>query len=246
MGTRHHNSLKRIPKKLEWLIEYANAVEHYRLLSFDEVFAQVENEWSEESEFEEFARIHSIDVDDSEIYMIVKSDFKASTLFHQASKALKMCLKNAPQKFTEYIYEDAEFDSEIDRLAVATARYEAIRVACEQLQHLAQFSKPALQNIERFTHSHRSFDSSGMLVTDAQGIIRFKDSLFREVVEGIEAARIRVCEVCGRIFWAGRITQKGCTNRCAHKYRVRKSRELQKKREEEFIAMVAKRRKGKQ
>ena len=62
---------------------------------------------------------------------------------------------------------------------------------------------------------------------DEQGFVRVSKDLFTTAMDedDIEAARIRECEACERIFWAGRITQKGCSARCGSIIRKRRYRE---------------------
>lgn len=62
---------------------------------------------------------------------------------------------------------------------------------------------------------------------DEQGFVRVSRDLFTAAMDedDIEAARIRECEACDRIFWAGRITQKGCSARCGSIIRKRRYRE---------------------
>jgi hypothetical protein len=62
------------------------------------------------------------------------------------------------------------------------------------------------------------------LSIDVEGLVRIRVDEFTEALEGIEAKRIRLCEVCKRIFWAGRITQKCCSNSCSNKFRVHRFR----------------------
>lgn len=62
---------------------------------------------------------------------------------------------------------------------------------------------------------------------DEHGFVRVSKDLFTEAIDeaDIEGARIRECESCKRIFWAGRITQKGCSARCGDIIRKRRYRE---------------------
>jgi hypothetical protein len=65
---------------------------------------------------------------------------------------------------------------------------------------------------------------------DEQGFVRVSKDLFTEAMDedDIPAARIRECEACKQIFWAGRITQKGCSARCGDVIRKRRYRERYK------------------
>lgn len=63
------------------------------------------------------------------------------------------------------------------------------------------------------------------LVIDEKGRIQQKENLLFDVIIGVEATRIRECEVCHRIFWAGRLNQFCCSRACAHVLRNRRYRE---------------------
>jgi hypothetical protein len=65
---------------------------------------------------------------------------------------------------------------------------------------------------------------------DEHGFVRVSKDLFTEAMDedDIEAARIRECEACKLIFWAGRITQRGCSPRCGDIIRKRRYRERYK------------------
>lgn len=50
--------------------------------------------------------------------------------------------------------------------------------------------------------------------------------LEKVITEGIEKDRLRICEICGRIFWAKRTESETCSPECANNLRVRLSRSL--------------------
>jgi hypothetical protein len=62
-----------------------------------------------------------------------------------------------------------------------------------------------------------------------RGIIEIKHQEVLSAFNGIEAARIRQCPKCERIFWAGRIDMKGCSKKCSLSLRVQKHREAKRK-----------------
>jgi hypothetical protein len=47
-------------------------------------------------------------------------------------------------------------------------------------------------------------------------------------LEGVEARRIRECQVCYQFFWAGRLDMKCCSAKCSHTLRSRKYRQAYK------------------
>lgn len=64
------------------------------------------------------------------------------------------------------------------------------------------------------------------LEIDRQGMLRDVKTLFFRVIadEDVEARRIGECPICKRIFWAGRLTMKCCSTRCANTFRVHRHR----------------------
>src|SRR5205807_1239351 len=61
--------------------------------------------------------------------------------------------------------------------------------------------------------------------TDERGMITMTKGDVSKAIEGVEAARIRICPICARIFWAGRIDQPSCRKGCANALRVRRYRD---------------------
>jgi hypothetical protein len=56
------------------------------------------------------------------------------------------------------------------------------------------------------------------------GRIKFTPPRLVQLLEGVEAARIRECPICFKFFWAGRKDMIGCSTRCSNAYRMRKYR----------------------
>ena len=46
----------------------------------------------------------------------------------------------------------------------------------------------------------------------------------KKLLEGIDTRRIRRCNICSTLYWAGRVDQRCCGTRCAHKLRSRNYR----------------------
>lgn len=60
---------------------------------------------------------------------------------------------------------------------------------------------------------------------DSKGRLRYAPSnaegVLQDIFEGVEAARIKRCVVCKEFFWAGRLDQTACSQKCASLHRVR-------------------------
>jgi hypothetical protein len=62
------------------------------------------------------------------------------------------------------------------------------------------------------------------LALDAQAGITLQSSDLFNVIEGIDATRVRQCPQCGLLFWAGRIDQPACSKKCVNAWRNKRWR----------------------
>jgi len=62
------------------------------------------------------------------------------------------------------------------------------------------------------------------LRVNEKGLIEVGLGEIASALASAEADRIRECDICGRIFWAGRSDQKCCTPKCAKVLRTRRWR----------------------
>jgi hypothetical protein len=93
----------------------------------------------------------------------------------------------------------------------AFRRYAEVWDAYEKLHGLAKAVKDSSQRW-RLMRLGRYAAIPAAVQLDTRGMVRERKSLFSRVIEGqsIEAARIRECPVCARIFWAGRLDAGQC------------------------------------
>lgn len=104
-------------------------------------------------------------------------------------------------------------------------RYESFYAARQNLRVIAQLAKKGVDIGQLQPSMHGSLVPNILMVgVDPEGKVRISKDLFTEAVEGVEARRIRECEVCNRIFWAGRLDQWCCSPRCARVLRTRRWR----------------------
>jgi hypothetical protein len=68
-----------------------------------------------------------------------------------------------------------------------------------------------------------------------EGFLRMTEDNILEVLirEKVEVARIKQCPVCSKIFWAGRLNRKACSDKCVATNRQRNYRLRDKKQENE-------------
>ena len=66
--------------------------------------------------------------------------------------------------------------------------------------------------------------SQSIVEVDEYGCAIVTDDNFARIIKGIDVTRIRVCEICRTIFWAGRYDSLCCSSNCADKRRKRQHR----------------------
>lgn len=158
---------------------------------------------------------------------------------------LDKCLKEAPDDFRQFIYDksDLQIPSFVDEYSAdlfdstieAVKRYEDFAQLRAKLLRLIRFVKS--HNLRRRADSQRIHVPLPFLlkpVLDENGFIRIGGSLLLEALPDIEANRVKECAECKRIFWAKNINQLSCDPKCANRRRVRRSRELQKEKADEY------------
>jgi hypothetical protein len=59
---------------------------------------------------------------------------------------------------------------------------------------------------------------------DEHGRAIITEDIFAKIIKGVDVTRIRVCEICRTIFWAGRYDSLCCSSNCADKRRKRQHR----------------------
>lgn len=119
--------------------------------------------------------------------------------------------------FVSYVLgPEQSFYSEAD----AVRRYEFARTSQQSLRQIAQGRTSSLLTMRQIN-------------LNREGLIEVGSDDLSMALDGVEAARIRECEVCWRIFWAGRITQGACSAKCAKTLNVRRWRAKQGKTKEE-------------
>jgi len=91
-----------------------------------------------------------------------------------------------------------------------------------------------LRNVANLGRSHSTINqvitlpnapgSHARLLSD-KGKLRIETSPFLTMLNGIQADRIRICPVCEKLFWAGRLDKSACGELCAGTLRQRRLRE---------------------
>ncbi|HKQ08333.1 MAG TPA: hypothetical protein VJ464_24645 [Blastocatellia bacterium] len=88
---------------------------------------------------------------------------------------------------------------------------------------------------------HLPIDGGATCYIDREGLIQVELDLFSQALQGVEISRIKECLICRRLFWAGRIDKKCCSDRCTNIYNTRQSRlNKQEKKDQYKIARIVK------
>jgi hypothetical protein len=193
--------LKKPPEKLEYLIEIVNCLPpdglDLRFMNPEALKANVEAEASLEGKTKKEYILDGLDV------------------------AACESTKQLPSQLRDYVWR-GEWKGEsfhvtqsvhisIPLLPGSFRRYAEVWDAYEKLHGIVKATKN-LGLRWNLLKLGRHASISSVVQIDRDGMLRERKSLFSKVIEGqnIEAARIRECPVCLRIFWAGRIDAGQC------------------------------------
>lgn len=143
------------------------------------------------------------------------------------SAYLKNFAQTLPPDFRDYLLKEPTPDNFLEALHEGgiLGRYETFWDARECLRLLAQKAqeghptKHVMVSVKGSlipTTYHIEVDPHGKAQTQTSISISQVD----EAINGVDATRIRECQVCNRIFWAGRKDQKCCSKKCANVRRV--------------------------
>jgi predicted nucleic acid-binding Zn ribbon protein len=164
----------------------------------------------------------------AEALQFIDIQFPHGLTFEKEEKALEFCLQTLKQnvgsvsEFRDYVLRPRvrRHQDRIKANQDAVDRYETFRIAREKVACLAKLNQIELDTRRGMTQLLRFLD----IQIDEQGIIHPRDDWFIKSVTEVEATRIRECQVCDRIFWAGKIGLQGCSSRCLDILRKRNKR----------------------
>ncbi len=109
-------------------------------------------------------------------------------------------------------------------LTPSVERYMRLRGWFINLYKLANYLSDSKEIDPRFAVS-QILDGLSFAARIGNGSVKFQSDGFIEAFTDVKVERIRLCRVCGRVFWAGRIDMIGCTEECAGVLRTRRWRE---------------------
>jgi predicted nucleic acid-binding Zn ribbon protein len=162
-----------------------------------------------------------------EALVLINSQFPDEVRFKREEKALEFCLAMLKEggslsEFPDYVWRPRETRHQDPAKAIQDSieRYEEFRIAREKVASLAKISQLPAERRQRMRNLLRFLN----IEIDKNGEVHPREDWFTKAVTGVEAARIRECQICGRTFWAGRVQVQGCSSRCLDVLRKRNKR----------------------
>jgi len=123
--------------------------------------------------------------------------------------------------------------------------YDQLRMMRSNLYRLTEIGK----DVDKYLGKQLDVVLGVLLVEhaylDQEGKIRRQPNRFAEIIEGVEASRIRACLICRKLFWAQRSDKWCCSKEHASVIRQRQAR-TNKREKGTIYAKFAKRKRGKQ
>lgn len=161
-------------------------------------------------------------------------DFRPDSDFISSVQKTMRILRDKLGEYRElnsYIFEN-HYDELIDEFEILD-RYNDFIYYRRKLRFVAQEAS-YYQKTERRRISVSSVYQPELFTTSFEigkdGRITFQNDKVIKALEGIDIKRLRICEVCNRIFWANRLEKLGCSDRCNQTLRTRRKRTSDKNR----------------
>lgn len=136
-----------------------------------------------------------------------------------------------PSELNEYlnqVYENQFEHSESDTHSWDYMEWEYKQIL-EARESLRQLMREATEvSDEETIYFHDSIDARAYLLISKERKVSVQMSPFAQAIEGAEIDYLRYCEMCGKIFYAGRKNQQCCTPKCAKARRQKRWRQRYK------------------
>lgn len=259
----------KVPEKLNWVIEMVNGLP-LSAKSWDEMQeAAKELEGTPLKNFDRKVHIFGMyDPDRPSTALEVAIMIFMDNVEELQDQAREYVGHLYPETAVTLVFEDPYPYASGGTMAAALVRYNLLINVRKILEEIARLNESSYRDRDedyeqaRATRSNRDkfiadrWVPRGVLSTtlsgsnmffciNDQGKIAFTLDKLLDGILGADAERIRKCPICNRIFWAGRIDKKGCSNQCANSIRVHRSRKLAKQRSEQYRRARIKRQKNK-
>ena len=129
-------------------------------------------------------------------------------------------------------YLDSEYESAMlddDGYHAVERMQSAYLMVLDMNEALRQLMREANEvSDEETTYFHQPVDAGAYLEITRERTVRVRMSQLAQAIEGIEIDYLRYCDMCRKIFYAGRKNQQCCTPKCAKAQRQKRWRQRYK------------------
>lgn len=148
--------------------------------------------------------------------------------------ALKDCLKYTPLKFQEHIEFISGYDKVKAETEEATRKFYVQKMANAYIEYF-EMRNSMLWLVQRLeterANPNTFFDWVGFPLVLRAIVVRNAVGKLQEIglaalIGKFDDSRLRICEICQRIYWAKRENSKTCSPQCLNKLNVRRHRAL--------------------
>lgn len=168
----------------------------------------------------------------------VRTHFEAQK---DALEEIRKTTKKFPRLY-HYVFDETEetqctIHGQPSRFQQLT-RYDSILLIQDLLIKIAIHSTVFIEGLGLEEFTRNSFSTASEFIFPIKwrikgGKLRFEITHITKTLEGIDARRLRFCEVCQSVFWAYRLDAKYCSEKCGNRFRVNKSIAKKEKRAQE-------------
>jgi hypothetical protein len=169
----------------------------------------------------------------------VSDKVRSEELMRRSAQLLKESLDGSPKDFREYVWpKESELSIKVGdprkHVEKALLALGSVLEARAILTVLTRISMDPADTVDldddlaplwgEEGYRRTGVDLLGLVTIDQKGIISIRHRPVDDSLEGVELRRLRRCEICSRFFWAGKVTQRCCSSKCAHALRNRRYR----------------------
>ena len=162
--------------------------------------------------------------------MVVWELFNISEAGKKYGKFLVPILKNAFANVnkipTDTINEALFLPDVVDSFIHLYTQY---RNSTIQIKTIAKILNDIRKGVQKKSALTIVYESTFIYINEKMKLDTYSNTNLFNLLKGLDADRLRICEICDNIFWAKRANSESCTPRCLNTLNVRRSRSLNNK-----------------
>ena len=135
------------------------------------------------------------------------------------SVALQVVSEFPPHEFKEFLLKPSDGKNDINTLTL-------IRATISDFIEIVQITNDIRKGKRQFDDIKQVFAKTWLNIDENNKYRTRPESIAFRLIEGQDADRLRLCEICNKIFWATRNDKETCSPQCANTFRVRRYRSL--------------------